>query len=229
VAPDREILSAVSLTSPYNIFVDVENDYLYVPSMDSASSPSGIQVFHGASSLRSGSNAPTRRITGPGIVNPEAVFLDKANNRLYVANGGASDCFIAVFDNASSLNGNVGPARAFTSPQLSPYLHDVVVDPSRNILYAGVSSGKMLAVYKNAATLNGTVTPDAAISGLGYIHGLWVDAQKDVLFAADSPGSMAGSGRILVFENASQLTAASAPTRTITNLTGPSGLWGTSN
>jgi DNA-binding beta-propeller fold protein YncE len=131
VLPGRTILSAsgvvcgdsgttrTDLCAPFGVAVDAVNDRLYVAN----TAASSILVFENAGSIATnGMVVPDRTIlpasgtacgdsatTKMDLCSPGNVFVDTVNDRLYVANTSANS--ILVFDNASSLIGNVSPSR----------------------------------------------------------------------------------------------------------------------
>jgi DNA-binding beta-propeller fold protein YncE len=175
--------------------------------------------FAGATAV-SNNVAPTATISSssPALSSPRYIFLDSTNNRLYVANSGASS--ILVFDNASKLSGSVTPTRVITSVNLGTPT-DVALDPVNNLLY--VADNLEIVVFGNASTVTGN-TPALRVILPGFTPGaLHLDATSNRLFAADPI-----SNTIDVFDNASTLTGAVTPTRTITGantqLSQPNGL-----
>lgn len=167
-----------------------------------------------------GNIAPIATITGAStqLSNPQYIFLDAANNRLYVANSGGGS--ILVFDKASTLNGNVTPTRTITSASLAMPL-DVTLDPVKDLLY--VADNFEVAVFSTAHTING-VTGAARVFQLPFTPGaLHLDSTNDRLFVADPTNNA-----IDVFDGASKLNGVVAANRAIagagTQLTQPLGL-----
>ncbi len=156
VAPLRTISgAATTLNYPWSLWLDPLSDDLYV-SNEGASS---ILVFAGASTAN-GNVAPARTIAGLAttLLAPEEIFLDKASDRLYVADPSASN--IVVFDNASTANGNVAPARVIATGG-SPSA--VWLDAATDRLFVGDTLGHVW-IYDGASTLTGTPTPTRTIN-----------------------------------------------------------------
>jgi hypothetical protein len=150
--------------------------------------PSSILRFSGAETSN-GNIAPVATISGAGtfLSAPQHLFADTANDRLYVANqGGAS---ILIFDNASTLNGNVSPTRVISgsATRLAAPL-DVTLDTVNNLLY--VADGTSILVYSAASTINGNVPPVHNINMGVSIGGLFLDGPNNQLYVSD-PGDNA--------------------------------------
>jgi sugar lactone lactonase YvrE len=167
-----------------------------------------------------GNIAPNATIAGAStqLSNPQYIFLDSANNRLYVANTGGGS--ILVFDNASTLNGNMSPTRTIASANLATPA-DVALDPVRDLLY--VADNMEVAVFSTAHTITG-VTPAARVFQLPFTPGaLHLDAASNRLFVADPT-----TNTIDVFDAASTLngpvTATRALTGASTQLSQPAGV-----
>lgn len=115
-APVRS-LSSTQLSGAGALYVDPVGDRLYV----SNASANTILIFDNASTA-SGAGAPQRSLFGPGsmLSQPRDLFVDIANDRLYVANTGGEN--MLVFNNASSASGSPTPNRVLalasgTGPQ----------------------------------------------------------------------------------------------------------------
>lgn len=143
----------------------------------------------------SGSISATAVITG--LSNPQYIFSDKANDRLYVANLGAQN--ILVFNSVSTLTGtaSVHPARTISSPNFSSPT-DVTVDTTRDLMY--VADNGAILVFAGASGLNGTVPATAIISPGFTPDALLIDSTNNILFAANS-----AANAIDIFDNASTL------------------------
>ena len=75
-----------------------------------------------------------------------------------MANQGGSS--ILVFDNASTLTGNVTPTRVISgnaTKLVAPI--DVALDTTNNLLY--VADGTSILVFSSASTINGNVSAGA--------------------------------------------------------------------
>ena len=200
--------AATNMNSPVGIQVDMPNNRLYVAN----SGANSILVFDNATTAN-GNITPSRTIAGAAttLLDPEFIFLDRANDRLYVANNG-NDA-ILVFDNASTANGDITPSRAITPPAGS--FQGVYVDTTRDKLYVvDAGFGNAILVFDNASTANGNITPSRTIAGpattlLGP-QNVFVDVTTNRLYVANELGNA-----ILVFNNASTANGDIAPTRTI--------------
>jgi hypothetical protein len=152
------------------------------------STPNSILRFNNAESSN-GNVAPVGTITGSNtsLSAPQHLFLDVAADRLYVANQGGSS--ILVFDNASTLNGNIAPTRVISGGAtllVAPF--DMVVDSTNNLLY--VADGTAILVFAGASTVNGNTPPVRNIN-LGISPGgLFLDATNNRLYVSD-PGDNA--------------------------------------
>lgn len=167
-----------------------------------------------------GNVTPAVTISGAAtqLNNPQYIFLDATSNRLFVANTNSSS--ILVFDNMSTLNGNVSPTRVITSASLATPT-DVALDKGRDLLY--VADTNSVLVFAGASTANGTTVPVRTLQP-GFTPGaLLIDAANDRLFAADPV-----TNSINVFEGASTLSGLVLVTRRLvgssTQLAQPFGL-----
>jgi hypothetical protein len=163
--------------------------------------------FSGATAA-TGNIAPAANISGAStqLSNPQYIFSDPANDRLYVANLNASN--VLVFEKVSTLNGNVSPSRVISSTSLATPT-DVAVDTGRDLLY--VADTHEVAVFTGASTANGT-TLAVRILQLTFTPGaILLDASSDRLFVADNVNNA-----IDIFDGASTLNGAVAATRSLT-------------
>lgn len=216
-------LSGGALNYPWRPQLDKASDRLYV-----SDEGNDIFIFNNASTL-SALAAPARTISGANTTfnNPTGMFLDTVNDRLYVANFyGAS---VLVFNNASTINGNVAPSRTISGAKTTfqnPI--DVWVDTARDILYVYERGSKSLLAFDNASTVNGNVAPSRTISGsntgFNFPGAIWYDSSNDRLYLTDQIVPA-----IYVFDNASTINGNIAPDRTITGsnttFSDPIGLW----
>ncbi len=109
IAPSRVISGpTATLNNPYGIWLDSASDSLYVANQLSRN----VLVFNNASTA-TGDVAPARMISSAdtGLVDPLAIWLDNATDRLYVGNYNGNK--ISIVKNASSANGDIAPATAF--------------------------------------------------------------------------------------------------------------------
>ncbi len=211
ISPDRNISGAATLQNwSSGIWLDSAADRLYVVSSGS----NAILVFNNASRA-TGNIAPSRNITGAATTlnTPGGIWLDSANDSLYVVNGLNS---ILVFT-ASTANGNVAPARTISGAATTlnnPY-GQIWLDAADDRLYVTNGLASSILVF-TASTASGNVAPARTIAGaattLGAPQGIWLDSASDQLYVADT-----GNDTILVFTNARTADGNIAPARTITS------------
>lgn len=179
--------------------------------------------FSGATKA-TGNIPPAATIQGSStqLNQPQYIFADNTNNRVYVANLGAAN--ILVFDNLSTLNGNQAPTRVISSTNLvSPI--DVALDPINNLLYVAdkTTDGGAIEVFTSASAANGSTTP-ARIIQPGFVpSAILLDSANDRLFIADPVNNA-----IDVYDTATKLNGTVTASRSIsgsnTQLSQPFGL-----
>lgn len=154
------------------------------------STANSILHFNNAESSN-GNIAPVSTISGAAtqLASPQHLFLDTANDRLYVANHGGGS--VLVFDGVSTQSGNVSPTptRAISGPAttlVAPI--DIALDSTNNLLY--VADGTSILVFAAAATVNGNTPPVRNINMGVSIGGLFLDATNNQLYVSD-PGDNA--------------------------------------
>jgi hypothetical protein len=105
IAPGRTI-TGPTITGPAGIWLDTSSDRLYVAD----SGGSSLLIFNNASTLN-GAVTPDRILSGTNttFTCPYGLWLDVANDRLYVADFCSSS--VDVFNSASTINGNIAPSR----------------------------------------------------------------------------------------------------------------------
>jgi len=140
--------------------LDTTNDSLYIADTGDLS----VVIYDGISTKSSGNIAPSRIITGPSLVNPTDVSLDKVRNLLYVAD----DLDIHVYASASTANGTPTPVRDLT---VNFQLSGIYIDGANDRLYVADSAGNSVAVYDHASTLaSGLITANRAVQGPNNTH-----------------------------------------------------------
>jgi len=169
-----------------------------------------------------GNVSPGATISGAAtqLAAPQYMLLDVPNNRLFVANKGASS--VLVFENANTKTGNVTPDRTISGAAtllVTPV--DLAVDSGRNLLY--VADGSSILAFAAASTINGN-TPPVRNIGLGFVaSALFFDQANDRLFVADATGNT-----VRVYDGFSLLNGAVAANRIVsgasTLLNNPGGL-----
>lgn len=168
-----------------------------------------------------GNISPSRRFP-ESITGPTGIFLDRANDTLYVANTDHNS--ILIYENASALNLSTGSAdatRVISGPKTGlnhPFA--VVYDAARDRLYAANKDGNSISVFQKDCPetniFNGDIAPCRTLSGAATLldlpRALAVDTVKDILYISNL-----GNNSILVYGNASQSATQGdlAPTRTI--------------
>lgn len=176
----------------------------------------------GGATAANGNISPNAILSGSAtlLATPSYIFIDTANNRLYVANTGASD--VLIFENASTLSGNVNgaPSRAISSTNLTAPV-DVAVDATRDLLY--VADNFEVAVFQHASTANGSTVVFHVLQLTFTPGAILLDAANDRLFVADPTTSS-----VDVFDTASTLNGTVTAPRVITGaqtqLSQPDGL-----
>ena len=190
-----------------SIALDVSADQLY------ASTQLRVAVFNQAS-VASGNVAPARTFTSSIIkngalhgVNFFQLFLDAANNRLYVAD---IDGFLLAFDNASGLTGAVVPSRTIqidlgVNQVFSSF--GIAVDPAADNLFVGIRGNGFtnILIFNVQSLKSGPVAPDQTLSFSTAPASFYLDSVNNRLYVA------VFGGDIQVFENAKSLTPG-APT-----------------
>ncbi len=214
VAPTRTIAGAnTQFTAPSSVALDKGRDLLYV-----ADGPD-IWVFANASTVN-GDVAATRNLA-PTInaanLNIQQIFLDAANDRLYATDAAINT--VAVFDNASTLNGPATPPRSVSgaSTNLSQP-SGIAIDPLGNLVITNLGNGS-ITVYANAASVTGNAAPTTTIAGAAttlinpsqIIQNTATGANE--VFVADS-----AANEVVVFTGISTLNGNASPTRQITGV-----------
>ncbi len=101
-------ISGVGVLGLVDVKIDPSTDTAFVADYDGGR----VFVINNASQ-KSGAYAPDRTLTG--LSNPNSVFLDVANDRLFVSNrDGATSYSVRVVENMSSVNGPVSFSRQLT-------------------------------------------------------------------------------------------------------------------
>jgi 6-phosphogluconolactonase (cycloisomerase 2 family) len=154
-----------------------------------------------------------------GLQNPQRIFSDGANDRLYVANAGGPN--ILVFDSVSTLTGsaNVTPTRTISYTGISSPTN-LALDTNADVLY--VADNGQIFAFPGASGLNGTVTSNFNIITPQFTPtGLFADSSVNTLFAANS-----AAGAVNAYTTASSLsgTPNAGTFNSLTGLNQPSGL-----
>ncbi len=169
-------------------------------------------IFRPASTV-DGNVAPTRLLQGDAVPldDPVGLVVDTTRDILYV--GDSSKNTIYVWDDASTLDGNVAPDRTITGMTTC---RDLALDRHANTLYACL--GDEIWVFGNASTRDGAAAADRVIAGaatqLAGAFGIELDRNRDLLYVANR-----GSDNILVFDNASTINGNVQPLHVIAGAT----------
>ncbi len=142
-----------------------------------------------------------------------SLWYDAVSNELYVI----KDNHILVFNNISTANGHISPARIISPPAIYTQmvyggLSNMWLDKVSNQLFVTSTYTDSILVFTNASTMDGNVVPARVISGttteLDTPAGLWLDSNSNQLYVRNSNG-------ILVFTDASTMNGNVAPARSI--------------
>lgn len=158
-----------------------------------------------------GNLTPAATIVGQAtqLNGPQFISLDTANDRMYVGNSGANS--ILVFDNVSTLGGNVSPARVISgSATTLNRVQGLALDTAGNQLYVANSGTNTIAVFANVSTLSGNIAPSRILAGsltaLSGPSGLLLDSTGSNLYVANKTGNS-----IALFQNVGSLNGNIAP------------------
>jgi len=162
--PDITITSTHFDRPKFVVFND-ETDTLYV----SNEQANNVLIFENLSSLE-GEITPDRILTSEYFDQVTYVALDKENDELYVVNmalgssmSGTSEGSIVVFENASTVNGEVIPNRTITSDPEFFSPHGIAIDTKSNTLYVADTNNCKVKIFDKASTLNGKHSPDRVL------------------------------------------------------------------
>jgi 6-phosphogluconolactonase (cycloisomerase 2 family) len=212
IAPTRTIAGAATgLLQPTDVALDKGRDMLYV------ADDVDIFVFNSASASSTNGNVAFARDISPGFA-VSAIFIDATNNRLFVADQAADA--IAIFDNASTLNGTVTASRVVqgTATHLA-VPSGVAVDGAGRLIVSNVGNGTTISptitIYANAATVDANAAPVAEITGsnTGMVTPDQIVVDKTgngSLYNADP-----GAARIAIFGGLNTANGNISPTRSI--------------
>jgi len=212
IAPTRIISGAATgLLQPTDVALDKGRDMLYV------ADDIDIFVFNSASAAATNGNVAFSRDISPGFA-VSAIFIDAANNRLFVADQAADA--IAIFDNASTLNGPVKATRVVQGAATHLAVPSgVTVDGAGRLIVSNVGNGTTIpptiTIYANAATVDANAAPVAEITGTntGMVTPDQIVVDKTgngTLYNADP-----GAARIAIFGGLNTANNNIAPTRSI--------------
>ncbi len=203
-----------------------------------------IAMFSNASGISS-STTQTRHLVGANtlIKQPHGVWVDKVLDQLYVtstfsgySDSGSGFSFVSggdvlVFNNASTVDGDVAPNRRIPMPGYCAPIY-AFVEPNEDLLFvacapmqAGLGETASVLIYRDASTLNvGSppavplyrITGDTTRITLGNNktgHNVWYDHAKKLMFFGHH------TNEILIFDLSSvDLTVAAGTTSDLTTL-----------
>lgn len=155
IAPSGNVQgAATALAAPYSLAMNEAEDLLFV----SDGGVNRVHVFGETTSTTfNGNLAPVRTIASADISVPLGINFG-ADDDLYVANNGTAS--IAVFANASNINGTVAATRIITSA-VFVNIWDVFVDEF-DTMYVVDATG-FVYMFFDASTLNGLQAPDMTL------------------------------------------------------------------
>ena len=206
VAPERTIAgSLTTLISPTDVSLDKGRNLLYV------ADDIDIHVFASASTA-TGNIAPARNLSLGFAVS--AIFVDGTNDRLYAADQAGNA--IAVFDNASTLNGPVSANR--TIQGAATHLATpggLQMDGLGRLVVSNASPAEHYHLYQRCYCQREYCAcrrrSSEAIRGCQFLTRSWSTQQaQEASYNADP-----GAARVAVFANLNTATGNIAPTRSI--------------
>ena len=130
---------------------------------------------------------------------------------------------VLVWDEAEDIHGPYPADRTLSYPA-EGQLSDVVLDPTRDLLYVSNWTNAFVTVLDHASLADGSTSPNRKIvstGGMSEAYSIALDPDRDTLYVATY-----ASMSVQVFENASTLDGTVAPTRTLfgTSVTHPMGI-----
>jgi DNA-binding beta-propeller fold protein YncE len=220
VPPVRRLMGVgTQLSRPVSVVLDSGHDQLYVANGGSNS----VEVF-GAASTIDGATAPLRILSGSAtkITAISAIWLDTTNDRLWVADPIAGA--LLVFNNASTINGNVPPNRYITGSNTQLVAPQSLLFINGKLLVGCTSS---IVRFDNSDSIDGNIAPTALIQGsstlLSRPQQMQLRPDKNELYVVD-----AGAAAVFVFATPDTVNGGPAPLRKIqgsqTGFTDPVGL-----
>jgi len=203
-------MTQLQTTNYFNVWIDSVASSLYVSSGYNA--PFRVDIWNNVTTI-DGNVPPDREITGnnTGLTQPYNVILDKKHDILFVLNRYSS---VLLFANGSTANGNVAPKATITGVNTKlTSAYGLYVDETNDRIY--VANTASVLVFDSVSMLSGmqNVAPTRVIdisasTGAGYA--LSVDAGKNILYVG-----VRDNNKVLVFDNASNLSGAPTPNRII--------------
>lgn len=192
----------------HGLYLDESRDEMYIasiftsttvlhngnPSLDAGSV--GIMANMGSAD---GPQVLSRHIFGDAtkLKQPHGVWVDESRDQLYVAN--TFGMSLLVFDEASSVDGDVAPARTVSHDKLGNPVFVYVDEESDRLFVASMNTAKpdafphtrsAINIYNNASTIDGQREPDVQIAGPATrldegnnqtTHNVWYDASRQLM------------------------------------------------
>lgn len=201
---------------PRDVLVNGQGDLMVLGQNDGS-----VSIFDDAATA-TGARLPDRKLVGAAtlIDTPNAIALD--DDVLFVANGTSlTDGTILVWDDASTVDGDVAPSRTFTPTYEDPDSFD----PLQMFVQGGTlyvveqdENTSSVVAFDDAAELDGDVTQDREVrfDGFGSVASAYVD-RDDRLYVVTA------TDEIFIFDGASTLDGDVEPDVTLT-VTGAQGL-----
>lgn len=202
----------VMLNFAHTFFVDEERDEIYLGSLfttldnHDCSGPQevcgSIAVISSASSM-DGPQTLSRHLFGDDtqINQPHGIWLDTTRDILYAANTFSLN--ILVWDNASTIDGNLAPDRVITYSNMGAPVHVFVDSDADRLFVAGMNGGTgadpSIMIFNNASTLDGEQAPSVRIVGNNTrltsgnnqtTHNSWYDSDTKLLFVGHHTNEM---------------------------------------
>jgi hypothetical protein len=205
-APTRNVQGgATGLVGPVSVAINTTNDLLFVAEAAGGT----VHVYaHASTAAFNGNVAPTRNINSADMNAPRGINFG-ASDELYVANAGIDT--VAVFANASNLNGTVPAARIIQSAAFAN-LFDVFVDQNDVMYVVSQAPTNKVNIFTNASTRSGTVFPSVTLTVTGAVN--------LTAIAVDSAGNGyivdAGANAVYGYNNIATRNGAIVPDRTLT-------------
>lgn len=167
---------STSLNAPRALAIDTVNDILYV----SNSGTNAVLAYANASAASTQGNLSPRAIES--IPSPFGLFIDSANNRLYVVRGGTEPA-VLIYENASQRSGEAAPDRVVSGTGTQPAGIDV--DVARGELFV-VNSAAILVFNLNSADLALNRTLSGSKVGLSNPVGIAVDPDRGMSYVSNA-------------------------------------------
>jgi sugar lactone lactonase YvrE len=207
-APERVIAGANTLlASPTDLSLDKGRDLLYV------ADDTDVQVFASAATT-TGNIAPARTYTTSPAFTIAAIFVDAANDRLYLADSAGQA--IDVYDNISSVAaGPITPNRTINGPSTHLGAPEGIAIDGGGRLVVTNGSAHSITIFNNAAGANGDISPNAELVGTNTGFSTPDQIVVDTTGSGTAYSVDPGAQRVAIYSNLSSTTGNVAPTRVI--------------